>query len=206
MLAIITGRASAIFALIGGVFAAAFRFAPIILRFYPQIRELLFKFGVNAPAGPGSSKIRTVTLAATLDPLSGRIDGEILSGDYTGQKLSAMDIADLKTYYQFCATQDPEALRVVEAYVQREFPDQFQKGGWTESRHHSSGSGTASESAMSVSEAREILGVNEGASKQEITYAHRKLMAKLHPDKGGSTFLATRVNLAKDTLISNENT
>ena len=59
---------------------------------------------------------------------------------------------------------------------------------------------------MSVAEAREILGVNKDASKQEITYAHRKLMARLHPDKGGSTFLATRVNLAKDTLLANLNT
>jgi len=205
LLAIVTGRASAIFALIGGIFAAAFRFAPIILKFYPQIRELLFKFGINVPAGPGSSKVRTATLAATLDPLSGRIDAEILSGDYKGQRLSAMQIADIKTYYQFCATQDPEALRVVEAYVQREFPDQFQTGEWAESRHHNPESANATESNMSVSEAREILGVDKGASKQEITYAHRKLMAKLHPDKGGSTFLATRVNLAKDTLIASEN-
>ena len=59
---------------------------------------------------------------------------------------------------------------------------------------------------MSVAEAREILGVGDTASKQEITYAHRKLMARLHPDKGGSTFLATRVNLAKDTLLASINT
>ena len=207
VLAVITGRASAIFALIGGLIASAFRFAPIVLKFYPQIRELLYKFGIDAPAGPGSSKVRTATLAATVDSLSGRIDGEIIAGPYKGQRLSSMAIEDVKAYYLGCVEQDPQALRLVEAFVMREHPDQIQSGEWNESQHHSGESGpTTSDTSMSVAEAREILGVNDTASKQEITYAHRKLMARLHPDKGGSTFLATRVNLAKDTLLANINT
>ena len=207
ILAVITGRANAIFALIGGLIASAFRFAPIVLKFYPQIRELLYKFGIEAPAGPGSSKVRTTTLTATVDPLSGRIEGEIIAGPYKGKTLSAMAIEDIRAYYLSSVERDPQALRLIEAFVLREFPDQMQSGEWNESQHRSGGSGPAhADSSMSVAEAREILGVNDSASKQEITYAHRKLMARLHPDKGGSTFLATRVNLAKDTLLSNMDT
>ena len=207
MLAVLTGRANAIFALIGGLIASAFRFAPVVLRFYPQIRELLYKFGINAPAGPGSAKVGTATLKATVDSLSGRIDGEIIAGPYKGRTLSAMSIEEIKAYYTSCAEQDPQALRLIEAFVLRQYPDEIQSGEWNKSRQYSGESGSANtDTSMSVTEAREILGVGDSASKQEITYAHRKLMARLHPDKGGSTFLATRVNLAKDTLLSNLNT
>ena len=205
ILAVITGRANAIFALIGGLIASAFRFVPIVLRFYPQIRELLYKFGIEAPAGPGSSKVSTATLAATVDPLSGRIEGEIIAGPHKGKTLSTMAIEDIRAYYLNCVEHDLQALRLIEAFVLREYPDQIQSGEWNESQHRSGGSAHA-DSSMSVAEAREILGVNDDASKQEITYAHRKLMARLHPDKGGSTFLATRVNLAKDTLLSTMDT
>lgn len=202
LLAVVTGRANAIFALLGGLIAAMFRFAPIILKFYPQIREILFKFGVNMPAGPGSSRMKTATLDATLDPLSGKIDGKITSGEFAGQKLSTLSVGSLEKYYKTCMEGDPQALRLIEAFVRNEHPEKFQNGNWNSSQHYQQSNGAAdSDTDMSTAEAREILGVNADASKQEITYAHRKLMAKLHPDKGGSTFLATRVNLAKDTLL-----
>ena len=56
-------------------------------------------------------------------------------------------------------------------------------------------------SKMSQDEAWEVLGLKPGASREDITLAHRKLIAKLHPDKGGSDYLAAQINLAKKVLL-----
>lgn len=54
---------------------------------------------------------------------------------------------------------------------------------------------------MSQQQAREVLGVTATASKEEIIKAHRRMMQKVHPDRGGSDFLAAQINQAKETLL-----
>jgi preprotein translocase subunit Sec63 len=63
-------------------------------------------------------------------------------------------------------------------------------------------SGAVAGSAMRPNEARTLLGLGEGASADDIRAAHRRLIAKVHPDAGGSAGLATRVNAARDALIA----
>ena len=63
----------------------------------------------------------------------------------------------------------------------------------------------AAPAPMRVAEARALLGVGAGADAEEIRAAHRRLIAKVHPDAGGSAGLATRVNAARDALIDELN-
>ncbi|OHX36048.1 MULTISPECIES: hypothetical protein [unclassified Methylomonas] len=57
--------------------------------------------------------------------------------------------------------------------------------------------------AMSEAEALEVLGLKIGASQADIVQAHRKLISRVHPDRGGSDYLAARINLAKRVLLKN---
>ena len=59
--------------------------------------------------------------------------------------------------------------------------------------------------AMRPGEARALLGLGAGATLQEIRDAHRRLIARVHPDAGGSAELATRVNAARDALVAELN-
>ena len=93
---------------------------------------------------------------------------------------------------------DAESVSLLESYLDRRFPSwrqnaQGNTAGW-QGRATSSGK-------MTDEEAYQILGLEPGAGRSDISRAHRALMKKLHPDQGGSTYLAARVNEAKDTLL-----
>jgi len=61
--------------------------------------------------------------------------------------------------------------------------------------------GKANPGNMTAAQAREVLGVKADASKEEIIKAHKRMMQKVHPDRGGSDYLAAQLNQAKDTLL-----
>jgi DnaJ-domain-containing protein 1 len=98
-----------------------------------------------------------------------------------------------------CRAADPEGVRLLEAYLDRRFPH------WREDAQgngHPGAGPLPQPGAMTEEEAYQILGLQPGASLDEIRQAHRTLMKKLHPDQGGTTYLATRVNQAKEILLS----
>ena len=198
VVAVATGRANAIFAIIGGLVAAAWRMAPLLMRFYPQIRQLLGQFGFKPGGTTGSSRVSTASLEMTLDHQTGKIDGEISVAPFNGRMLSSLSVPELKQFYQHCQQNDPEASRLLDAYINKEHPN-IRGNHESESQSHPP---TVNGGAMSAEDALDILGLNAGATKNDISGAHRKLMSTLHPDKGGSTYLATRVNQAKDRLLA----
>lgn len=152
--------------------------------------------GHNRAAGTGST-VRSRFLHMTLDHDSGALNGEIVSGNFAGRTLDALDRAELLRLRNEVG-EDGESLALVEAYLDRRM------AGWREDVEGdtAAGPGGASDAGpMTDQQAYEILGLAPGASQAEIRAAHRRLMKRVHPDQGGSTFLATKINEAKDRLL-----
>ena len=153
----------------------------------------------RGPTAGQSSQIRTQFLQMTLDHDSGEMDGMILSGRFRGTRLSDLDLADLIALWQDYSAQDEESAAVLEAYL-----DRAQGAEWREAAGQAPGDERSQKMPggdMAVEEALEILGLEAGASKTQIVEAHRRLMQKIHPDHGGSTYLAAKINQAKDLLL-----
>ena len=202
----LTGRAPAVFALLGAALTQAMRFWPLLVRFAPGLMRQL---GIGNPlrggnAGPGTSQVRTATVSMTLDHASGQMDGEVLRGAFAGRALSSLAASELAALMNECRASDAEALRLLEAYVARERAAEFDgttAGGADESSERSRGGGGRDDGEMDVREAAEVLGVAPEADRDAIVAAHRTLMGRLHPDKGGSDYLATKVNAARRVLL-----
>lgn len=143
--------------------------------------------------GAHVSSIDTDLLHMTLDRETGEVDGRVKTGIFAGRDLGALGLRDLLRLLNEAAMRDPQSTALLESYLDARHPD------WRESA--SSETPSPSEDSMTVATALEILGLEDGASVDAIKRAHRRLMARHHPDRGGSTWLAAQVNRAKDVLL-----
>jgi hypothetical protein len=154
-------------------------------------------FGSRSRKTPGQvSRVRTAFVEMELDHDSGAMRGRIVAGKYQGAPLDALDPPTLIALLREI---DDDSRQLLIVYLDRREP------GWREHAQHDAaagnGRGAAASGKMTEEEAYQILGLQPGASGDEISRAHRSLMKKLHPDQGGSTYLAARVNQAKDVLL-----
>jgi DnaJ domain len=155
----------------------------------------------RAAAGPRTgrvSDVETDTLRMTLDHDSGTMSGTVRRGPHQGRRLAELSPAELVALWRECRAEDEASAKLLETYLDRSAPDWRQ--GSAGGVGGQAGGGRASE-AMSREEAYKILDLRPGATAAEIKAAHRRLMLKLHPDHGGSTYLAARINQAKDLLL-----
>lgn len=173
---------------------------PLVLRLLPVAG--LFKRRPSA-ASPNSnssgnrSRVTTALLEMTLDHDTGVMDGTVLQGDFQGRALSDLSEQEFLTLLRECRQQDGDSARLLETYLDKRFGESWRADdpGNTE-QQSAEGSGE-----INRDEAYAILGLEPGASKDEIIQAHRRLMQKMHPDRGGSTWLAARINEAKKCLM-----
>ena len=140
-----------------------------------------------------TSHVRSAYLEMELDHDSGAMRGRIVAGRHQGVALERLDV---KTLAELLDEIDEESRALLVAYLDRRDPS------WSEyaQGHATAGRSAASSGKMTEQEAYQILGVQPGARAEDITRAHRTLMKKLHPDQGGSTYLAARINEAKEIL------
>ncbi|HDZ10356.1 molecular chaperone DnaJ [Pseudohongiella sp.] len=171
-----------------------------LMRILPMLRPK-YQSQSSSPrgdsAGPGVSAINTRWLAMELTHSTGAMDGEVLAGRFAGKQLSTLALEDLLSLAGECR-QDADSIQLLEAYLDRMFPD-WQAHADADSSEQSRPA--SSDSMMTEPLALEILGLDSGASREAITTAHRRLMQKMHPDRGGSDYLAQRINQARDFLL-----
>jgi len=156
-------------------------------------------FGTQGP-GQQSSEVVTDMLRMELDHRTGELDGEVLGGRFGGRSLASLGLSDLLELLAECQREDPRSVALLETYLDRRAPD------WRSHVAGDAGGGqadaAADSGAMDEATACSILGLDPGASAEDIKAAHRRLMTKLHPDHGGSGYLAAQLNQAKDYLLS----
>ncbi len=156
--------------------------------------------GAKAGARRGrSSCVRSAMIEMELDHETGKMRGSILAGPDEGRELDSLTRPQCEILYDLCRRDDPEGARLLQAYLDRRF------SGWrpaNEAQGDSRGGEARRRAgAMSKDEAYEVLGLKKGATREEVVRSHRSLMKKLHPDHGGTTDLAARVNEAKEVLM-----
>jgi hypothetical protein len=179
---LILGRVGVAMTLLG-IAAAVYRYA---MRSSPVDRD-----------APRHSYVRTAALEMELDLDTNEMNGMVLAGRQEGRELNALSEPELHGLREELAS-DAESLQLLEAYLDRRVPG-WRDGADADTSHGLGGApGTG---PMTEQEAYEILGLGAGATEAEIRQAHRRLMKGVHPDAGGSVFLAARINEAKDFLL-----
>lgn len=144
------------------------------------------------------SRVRSAALEMELDHDTGAMSGLVLSGTFFDRRLESLDLEELMVL-RGELVDDEESRQLLDAYLDRLHPR------WRDDMDADAGAGlggTPGAGAMTEKEAYEILGLDPGAGAAEIRKAHRRLMQRVHPDVGGSPFLAARINAAKDFLLS----
>jgi len=196
----ISGRLHWLFALVGGLLPfigrlsrwllPLLRFAPL----YQQHRRRQSQGRQGQSGRSQQSQVHSQLVQMTLDHESGTMRGSVLAGPFAGRSLDQLSLAQLRQLYETCLQQDPEGVRLLDAYIQR-----HRDREWQQSAPHQDSGGPISDS-----EALAILGLEAGASKDAIVHAHKRLIARLHPDKGGSNYLASKINQAKEQLLNHK--
>jgi len=192
--ALITGKLHPLFAALAALVPLAYR-AIGLFQTFNTIRAFTNRMKAGASPGPTpgqTSEVETAFLRMRLDHDSGEMDGTVLQGRYEGCGLRGLGLQELLELMNECRS-DRQSVAVLAAYL-----DRFHEG-WRERQEPPSGQ---SSDGMNEDEARAVLGVGPDATREEIVQAHRRLMQRLHPDRGGSDYLAAKLNAAKDLLLS----
>jgi hypothetical protein len=179
---------------------------PVIWRLAQSWRTARRFGGRGAEAGaPGEeSAVETATLVMRLDHATGRMSGRVRRGPHAGRELAELTLPALLGLLADCRATDPESVPLLEAWLDRTAPEWREAEAFAGMGGGGAGGGggaPASGGPMTRADALAVLGLEEGATPDQIRAAHRRLMRAAHPDQGGSDWLAARINQARDVLL-----
>jgi hypothetical protein len=156
-----------------------------------------YNFPGRTRSTPGQATgVRTAWLEMELDHDTGDMRGTVLKGAHAGRRLDQIDRDALVALHRLAGAEDAESARLLEAYLDRTYGTD-----WRETAQDNQRTPERAATGMSRNEALKVLGLEEGASDEEIRAAHRRLMLQNHPDRGGTNYIAAKINEAKDILL-----
>ena len=171
--------------------AGLIRYVPFMRRMARQASGWRNGASTGGGATPHRSQVQTQYLDMSLDHATGEMEGRVTAGRLQGQELSGLSLDQLRALWHEFQSLDEESARLLETYLDRE-----RGGEWRGEPRAAEATG------MSREEALKVLGIEDShASPEAIVKAHRRLIQKLHPDRGGSDYLAAKLNEAKDSLL-----
>ena len=179
-------------AAITGLLVVARQMLPLLIRLLPMLGSLR---GQAGSTGSKQSEVSARILTMTLDHDSGDLSGVVLEGPFKDWLLEELDRQQLDELLAHCQREDADSAQLLASYLEQRFPDDETVHERAESDHPHNATG------LSRAEALSLLGLEEGATHDEIISAHRTLIQKVHPDRGGSDYLAAKINEAKDFLL-----
>jgi hypothetical protein len=186
---VVTGRVGIVGALAGiGI--------PLFL-IYRRRQTAGAEYRGRSSGGTGRSSLSTAWLDISLEHATGAVEGKVKRGRFAGRALAELSVAELVQLLAECRGDDPESASVIEAYL-----DRVHGPAWR-GRETGGPAGDAGprKGSMTREEAYAVLGLKPGAAEAEVREAYHRLMKKLHPDQGGSDYLAARLNEARDLLL-----
>ena len=175
-----------------GALVLARQMLPLLIRILPMLGGLR---GQNTHAEGKQSEVSSRILKMTLDHDSGDLSGVVLEGTFRDWLLEELDREQLDDLMAFCQREDADSAQLLASYLEQRFPDD---ANHTE---HNANMGAANATGLTRTEALAVLGLGEEANEEDIVAAHRALIQKLHPDRGGNDYLAAKINEAQDFLI-----
>jgi len=195
---VFTGRLHWLFALAGALIPAAQRLLSLIA-YLPILRRMANSFNGNQPSAGKTSQVETDYLHMQLDHDSGKLTGIVRSGLFAGRNLDNLSFDELMQLRDYYIQNDEDSRLLLENYLDRKHGNEWRAGHEQQTEPNT---GASHDSGLSIDEAYAILGLESNADKQAVIDAHRRLIQKLHPDRGGSSYLAIKINQAKDLLIN----
>ncbi len=180
-----TGRLHWLAAVVGATLPLLYKLIALA-RFAPLFSRLFHHFNFGSQ---GYANFQSRSLLLEVNPLTGTMDGRLLEGRFKGRRLSSLNKADLDWLMEEFDKSDPQAAQLLRSYHRMR------------SQHAGSRDAGAAASGISEEEAWRILGLKAGATREAVVEAHRRLIQRLHPDRGGSAHLAALINQAKDLLL-----
>ncbi len=197
--AAVAGGAVALWLLVTGRMNQALVLASAMAPMFVRWKALWTRMKNTQGPSPGNrSEVDSAWFRMSLDHDTGAMDGMVLQGPRRGRQLSSLSLSDLLAMLPDVRIGDPESAALLEAYLDRAHPDWRGEDGGPASGETPRG---APSGAMTRDEAYRVLGLEPGAPEDQVRDAYKRLMKKMHPDQGGSTYLAAKINQAKELLL-----